>query len=355
VIHPQRRLPLSPLPAGKQEPDATGNKRAERLLAVGPVTGRRQAWLVYGGTKLLDEVRGEPLLSAILQSLREVDRYRDAVQRKAALNAALAMFIQKDQDKPGSRPISGLGAVRRGQEVVTAAGGEPRVFNFAELIPGAVLDELQPGEVPHGFPSTGTDEKFRDFEEAIICGIAWSEEIPPEILRLTFSSNYSASQAAINEFKLYLNRRRADYGDDFCQPIYEQWLLSEALAGRVTAPGLLEAWRDRKLFDRYAAWISADWSGAIKPSVDLVKQANGYALLVKEGFITRDRAARETTGTKYSKNVKKLRRENEQLEAANAPLAPKPVVPPGGAPPKAADREREPERKAHLTLVENTE
>jgi lambda family phage portal protein len=293
--------------------------RAERLPARGP-TGRRVAWLVYGTDRLLDEVRGEPILSIMLQSLREVDRYRDAVQRKAALNAILAMFISKDQETIGTRPLSG-GAILRGKDAVAGpVGGKQRTFNFAEMIPGAVLDELAPGEKPNGFPATGTDEKFADFEAAIVCAMAWALEIPPEILRLSFSSNYSASQAAINEFKLYLNPVRAAWGDDFCQPIYVEWLLSEVLAGRIVANGLLEAWRDPLKFDQLAAWTAADWSGAIKPSVDLVKQANGYQLLVEQGFISRDRAARETTGTKFSKNVQKLARENEALAKAMMPI-----------------------------------
>jgi lambda family phage portal protein len=343
-----------------QEPDASGQRRTERLPAIGPSTGRRQAWLVYGTPKLLDETRGEPLLSVILQSLREIDRYRDAVQRKAMINATLAMFIQKDMEVAGSRPITG-GAVRKGTEVVAGPGKTPRVFNFAEMVPGAVLDELAPGETPHGFPAAGTDEKFADFESAIIYAIAWSHEVPPEILTLSFSSNYSASQAAINEFKLFLNVVRADYGDDFCQPIYVDWLISETLAGRIVASGLLEAWRDRSLFDRFAAWISADWTGAIKPSVDLVKQATGYTLLIKEGLITRDRAARETTGTKYSKNIAKLKRENQQAADALEPIVKleKPPPPAPAAPPRGGEPERERDRKAAaspiLTLVESTE
>jgi lambda family phage portal protein len=304
----------------KDDP-VTAAPRAERLTAWG-ASGRRVAWLVYGTDKLLDEVRGEPLLSIILQSLREVDRYRDAVQRKAAINAILAMFIKKDLETPGSKPLTG-GAVVRRKEVAAGPSKEPpKVYKFAEMIPGAVLDELAPGETPHGFSSTGTDEKFGDFESAVIYGISWALEIPPEILTLSFSSNYSASQAAINEFKIYLNPVRASWGDDFCQPIYFDWLLSEVLAGRIVASGLLEAWRDPLQYDRLAAWTLADWSGAIKPSVDLVKQANGYTMLVAQGFISRDRATRETTGMKFSKNVAKLRRENEMLAEANKPLAP---------------------------------
>jgi lambda family phage portal protein len=337
--------------------DGTAKKRVERLAAKGK-SGRRIAWLVYGTDKLLDEVRGEPLLSIILQSLREIDRYRDAVQRKAMLNATLAMFIKKDQETVGTRPLTG-GAVLRGKEIAPGAGAgkPPRTFKFAEMIPGTTLDELAPGESPQGFPSTGTDEKFSDFEAAIVYAIGWALEIPPEILTLSFSSNYSASQAAINEFKLYLNPVRATWGDDFCQPIYVDWLLSETLIGRIKAPGLLEAWRDPSQYDRLAAWTMADWSGAIKPSVDLIKQANGYALLVAQGFISRDRATRETTGMKFSKNVAKLKRENAQLAEALEPLAPPEPEP--AEPPSSERKPRKPAKPgktaAALTLVEPSE
>jgi lambda family phage portal protein len=326
-------------------PSSTGQPKIERLAAVG-ASGRRQAWLVYGTELLLDEVRGEPLLSIILQSLREIDRYRDAVQRKAVINAILAMFIKKEQNNVGSRPMT-MGAVVRGKDAVPGpTSGTRRTFNFSEMIPGAVLDELSPGEEPHGFTPNGTDEKFGDFEDAIISAIAWVHEIPPEILKLSFSSNYSASQAAINEFKMFLNVAREWWGGMFCQPIYIDWLISEVLAGRVVAPQLLDAWRDPALFDRLAAWVSADWSGAIKPSVDMNKQATAYTALCEQGFISRDRAARETTGTKYSKNVMKLERENLALERAMMPIkrleaagkaAP---APPGG---KAAPAGAEPE------------
>lgn len=304
---------------------------AKRLPAWGEKSGRRLAWLVYATDRRLDEVRGKPLLSLILQSLREIDRYRDSVQRKAVINSMLAMFIKKTEDKPGTRSIAG-GAVRRGVASAQEDGGPARSFNVAEHIPGLVLDELQTGEEPHGFAPTGTDEKFGDFEEAIIQGVAWALETPPEILRLAFSNNYSASQAAINEFKMFLNRVRSQWGDEFCTPVYEDWLLSEVLGQRIAAEGLLEAWRDWSQYDVYGAWVASDWAGQIKPAVDLSKLVDGYTAMVEQGFTTRDRATRELTGQKFSKNVKRLRIENEQLAEALNPLAP-----PAPAPPEQAD------------------
>lgn len=293
----------------------------KRLPAWGEKSGRRLAWMIYGTDKRLDHVRGRPMLSLIMQSLKEVDRYRDAALRKAVLNSMLAMFIKKDGDKMGTKPITG-GAVRKGTGVTTDSTGVARNFNVAELMPGTVIDELAPGEEPQGFHNQGTDEKFGEFEEAMIQTVAWANEIPPEILRLAFSNNYSASQAAINEFKMYLNRFRTQFGSALCARVYEEWLLSETLQGKVPAPGLLEAWRDPAAYDQYTAWVSSDWSGHIKPSTDIFKQARGYEILVANGWISNDRASRELTGTKFSQNIKKLRTENEQKKEVNDILEP---------------------------------
>lgn len=293
--------------------------RSKRLPAYGEKSGRRIAWLVFGVERRVGEARGMPILAAALQSLKEIDRYRDSTQRKAVINSILAMFVKKSSDKPGTLPLGG-GAVRKGTVDATASDGTGRSFNAAKFIPGMVIDELQEGEEPVLKGGEGTDVNFGPFEESIIQLFAWANEVPPEILRLSFSNNYSASQAAINEFKIYLNRVWSAFGAQFCQPIYEDGLISDALTGRIEAPGLLESWRDPRQFDTFAAWTQTDWYGSIKPSTDMLKQARGSRLLVEEAWSTNAREARITTGTKFSKNVQRLRRENIQKAEALRPM-----------------------------------
>lgn len=295
---------------------------SKRLPAWGERSGRRIAWLVYGTDKRLGQVRGIPLLSLVLQSLKEIDRYRDSTQRKAVINSMLAMFVAKTQDKPSSMPIGG-GAVRAGLQAPSQGAGDlpARNFGAVDLVPGMVIEELQHGETPHAFQTNGTVEHFGVFESAIVQAVAWANDVPPEIMVMSFGSNYAASQAAINEFKSFLNRKRTARGNAVCSPVYVEWLLSEVMSGRIKAPDLLAAWRDPSQYDTFAAWTSCDWSGNIKPAVDLSKLVRGYVEMINEGLMTRDRAARELNGTKYTKNVQKLARENLMLAEANRPIA----------------------------------
>jgi lambda family phage portal protein len=310
----------------------------ERIPAVGPVTGRRMAWLLYGTDKRLDDVRGEPLLSLCLQSLQEIDRYRDALQLKASLLARFVAWVEKTEDKVSSKAFGG-GAVRKGTDTAVDTTETERSFQVAEYIPGVLMEELQHGEKVHAFQSQGTTESFADFESTIIAGISWGNGIPPEILTLQFANNYSASKAAINEFKLSLNVWRQTFGEQFCQFVYEDWLLSQVLAQRIDAPKMLEAWRDPDRYEELAAWCCADWTGQIKPEIDFGKAASGCATAIEEGLMTRDRASRELTGTKFSRNVRELLRENEQLAKANEAIVklnkPEPPAAPEKAPIKA--------------------
>lgn len=290
-----------------------------RIAANGARTGRKQAWLLYGTERLIDDVRGQSLLALIMQSLKEVDRYRDAEQRSAVVNSMIAMWVEKTEDKMGTLPMTG-GATRR-DTVTTQNDSEGRKdVEFSSQMPGMMLQELQHGEKPTSYDTKRPNVNFGVFEAAIVQAIAWTNEIPPEVLMLAFQNNYSASRGAVNEFKLYLERIRTCFGEEFNDPIYQDWTISEVLNQNIEADGMLQAWRTPSMWDIFGAWMLADWSGAIKPNVDLLKEVKAYKELVDEGYITRDRAARELTGMKYSKVVQQLVRENTDLVTAKQPL-----------------------------------
>jgi lambda family phage portal protein len=281
----------------------------QRFAARGARSGRRQAWLMYGTDRRTGQVRGTPLLGVVLQSLKEIDRYRDATQRKAIINSIVTMWIEKSEDKLGSNPLT-QGAQRAGTVQTVDNDGDPRTFNVADQIPGLVLEELQHGETPHSFKSdTGDTVQFPEFEAAIVSAIAWHCEIPPEILRLSFDKNYSASQAALNEFTLYLDVQRDRIARSFNQPIYEQWLEASTLRGTISAnlnSGIAN-------FEVRRSWMRADWYGAAKPVTDALKLMKATELALSMGLTTRHRAARMYNGSKFSTNARHLRRELEEL------------------------------------------
>jgi capsid protein len=302
-------------------PEPTGDTidvESVRVPAFGPVTGRRMAWLYYGTDKRMDEVRGQPFLSLMLQGLKEIDRYRDAAVRKAVINSILAMFIEKGEEKAPSFAMSN-GAVRKENATITDQTGT-KSYKIAEQIPGMVIEELSAGSKPTPHSTAGTDVNFGPFEQAVLSTFAWANEIPPSILFLAFSANYSASQAELNEFKMFLDSERSKFGKQFLDIFYEDWMISAAQAGVIKAQDLVAASRDLKRWPEFGAWLQAEWIGSVKPTMDLLKLAKGNEILVAHGWTNNTKLAREMTGTKYDKNVEKIKRENELMVAALRPM-----------------------------------
>jgi len=296
----------------------------KRIPAWGEKSGRRLAWLSYGTERRLDDVRGVPILSLFLQSLKDIDRIRDAVLRKAMVNSYLAMFVTKEHPTMGTNPMGG-GANLRTDTTVTEVNADgqtqDRTFKVGEFDPGLIIDELAVGEKIEAHTTAATDINYGPFETAIISSFAWANEVSPGILMLAFDRSYSASQAEQTEFNNYLNKARAGEADDFLNPIYKDVLISLTLRGDVDAPGLLEAWRDPRQFVTLGAWLGAAWTGMIKPSVNLLKDVMAHVLMVENGFETRDYASKQVSGKPFDKNYKRLKTENEQLADANESLA----------------------------------
>jgi capsid protein len=283
----------------------------------GASTGRRTAWMVYGIDKREDGVRGEPLLAIAIQPLNEILKYRGAAQLKAAINSMIIGFIKRTQDKPASLPVQG-GAVKK--TTVANTSGTTSPVNLTQIMPGVFMERLQPGEEPVPHSVHGTDVNFGQFEAAVMVGLSWALQIPPEILLMSFNKNYSASQAATNKWKTLIAKERPRFAAAHPKNLWEEWFIAELMLGKFEAAGFFEAFRDPKRYDEKRAWLQTEWFGQVEPSVDIVKQTTGYKAMVNEGWTTNTRTARELNGSKWSHNIKQVAKENVEKAKAMRPL-----------------------------------
>ncbi len=291
------------------------DNKFRRYPRKGAKSGRRVAHLYKPGKNLMNGVRGVPLLGNVLQSLREIDRYRDSVQRKALATSFIAMAVEKDADTISNRPLGSASS-----KSVSGTTGDGYSLNFKSYNPAVVIDDMPAGHKIKMMDSKGTDLSYADFEAAIINGIAWSKEIPPEVATKMFSSNYAASKQANAEFSMFLDMERTNITKGNDHPFYAEWLLIEVMKGEIVADGLIAAWNDPTKYATKGAWIASDWSGSIKPNADLVKEGAGWKLLCEEGFATRSKASKALTNTKFSTNMKRLKQENKLWADAMRPV-----------------------------------
>lgn len=287
--------------------------------AYGAKTGRRTAWMAYGPVKREDDVRGQPLLSVVIQGLKDSGDYRKYTILKAK-NAASVFGQRVRQQAPALPGRTIAGKALRTDTMATDPANPTKQHTFATMDGGLFIEDNDAGEEVKLFTPSGSDVNYGPFETAIINGIAWGLHCPPEILTLSFNSNYSASQAARDEWWGYLKLERARFAGEHCQNLFEEWFISELLLGKIQAGQFLEAYRDPKRYDEKQAWLSSEWYGTVKPHMDPVKQMNALKMQFSEGMNTRSRACRESTGMKFSKVVARLKKENEMLAETMKPF-----------------------------------
>lgn len=268
-----------------------------RVAAYGEKTGRRNILHVMNRERI-GQVRGVPFLSPVIETIKQLGRYTEAEVLAAVINGLFTVFIEKESasdDVPFGEAVP--------EELQVDAEDEGSI----ELAPGAVID-LGEGEKANMVNPGRPNSNFDPFVIAVIKQIGAALEIPYEILIMAFNSNYSASRAAILEFFKVVKMYRSWFVTDFCQPIYEEWLSEAVAKGRIKAPGFFS---DPII---KSAYCSAEWSGPSAGQLDPTKEVQAADLRVQGGYSTREREARELTGTDFYKNVKQRKREEELLK-----------------------------------------
>lgn len=247
-----------------------------RIPAYGAKTNRRQAWLMRSRQATTSDTRGLSLFSAVLQTVEQMDAYKDATLGTAEENANIAYTVEHNQFSDGSNPmidqLKQSYAIGSGQAPETAGelDGESVASKIAKttrknaynLPVGASLKE-------HG---AKVDVNFKDFFETN-AGVVYSTiGIPPEVAADKFTGAYSGSRAALKSWEHKINVDRENIlASEFYQKVFEFWLDFAILDGEVQAPGYLDAKDDAT---QRAAYTNARFIGVGVPHIDPLKEIN---------------------------------------------------------------------------------
>lgn len=113
-----------------------------------------------------------------------------------------------------------------------------------------------------------------------------------------------ALEEAWKSFRMY----REWMINDFCQPIYEEWLSEAVAKERISAPGFFTDPLRRKAF------CKAQWNGPARGLLNPVQEVTAAEKRVQNGFSTRANETMEMTGTDYYENCRQLEQEEKRLK-----------------------------------------
>jgi lambda family phage portal protein len=268
-----------------------------RVEAFGNATGRRNV-LHLMESERIGQRRGIPILAPVMEGLKQLGRYTEAELMAAVISGMFTVFIESensDDSKPLGEVIDDIDQVDSEDE------------NSYELAPGAIIalgEGEKAKETNPGRPNTA----FDGFVNSICSQIGSALEIPHDLLLKQFNASYSASRAALLEAWKMFKMRRIWLANDFCQPIYEEWLSEAVAKGRIYAPGFFDDPIIKK------AYCNAEWNGPSQGQLDPVKEANAASIRVENGFSTRARETVELTGGDFVQNNRQRIKEEKMRQ-----------------------------------------
>jgi lambda family phage portal protein len=252
----------------------------ERIPARNTKKGILRAFLVYGLTYRLDTQRGIPLLTAVLEKLKKMERYEEATLAAAEEQSKIAYQITHElggagdmpfaaqiaaahnADSPGDLPVTDDGRELANKVIATT---NKQVINNT---PGSEVKPLRDNKGQLYF------EPFLTKNTDIVCATV---EMPPNVAMSKYDSNYSASRAAIKDWEHTLKVKRASFSRQFYQNVFNFFLELEILKNNIQAPGYLiaKAAGDYMVLEAYR---TCRWVGAPVANIDPVKEVQAERL-----------------------------------------------------------------------------
>lgn len=281
----------------------------KRIEAFGKRTGNPNVLHLFKATRA-SAYRGVPVLAPVIETLKQLTRYSDAEIMAAVVSGMFSVFIKHNgasSENPFANPFADHFNGNAEEE-------ETKRTNPAEVgIGNGAIVSLEEGEDVSIANPTRPNANYDGFIVALFKQIGAALEIPFEVLMKAFSSNYSASRAALLEAAETFKAYRTLLADDFCQPSYELFLCEAIAKGRIKAEGFFTDPLKRK------AWCSAKWnSTSTVPVLDPVKEVTAAKMRCDEGFSTREQETVALNGGDFKTNAQQLERENALIARANA-------------------------------------
>lgn len=250
-------------------PHDINNFETERIAAR-TKAGLVIAWLEYGLKLRIDNCRGVPLMSVMLEPLALIGRYKEATVGSAEERQKIVYQIIHGPTSTGETPLTKQMTYAfdvDSNKLPTDSSGIDLANNIAATT-GKQTYNLTPDSEMKALESKN-ELYFKDFYTINVDSMCSALGIPPDVAKSMYNGSYSASRAAIKDWEHTLNVKRGK--TTFKRNIFNFFLEIQVLQNKVQAPGYLQARLKGDIFV-ISAYRAARWVGANVPHIDPLKE-----------------------------------------------------------------------------------
>lgn len=304
----------------------------ERIEAIGKESGCLMAWMGYNGKHRIDHHRGISALTAVIEKITKIDRFTEAAVSNAEEVAKIYLQIVHGKTSDGENPLVAPLKRRVGMN-------DPMLpFDQAELVSKNI--QATENKMAYNMPvdselkavNNQGQVNYEPFFRPVLEQLCASMDAPPEVVTQKYSSNYSASRAAINMWGYIVDIGRKTEARDYYQKVYNLWLYLHILNNKVSAKKYLEA-KAAGNMDVVEAYSRAKFTGVNMPHIDPKKEADAIRIMLgindQTPLITHEDAVEQLGNGEFDANLEKIKDEMAQIKAAGLPdIVPLPPVTP---------------------------
>lgn len=297
----------------------------ERIPAYGTKSGKRLAWIISGNKICPDHMRAVPDISQSLEKINKLDQFIEAAVTNAREAANIVYTVVHDKDSTGESPTDRTIAKRRGDSLIEVPDNKALADGIANRITETTSGQaynLTPGSKLESF-TTEIGTNFQEFYGPVFDTISAGMNIPPEVAMQKYSSNYSASRAAINSFGYIISINRVTFANQFYIPFYKLWLEYQILTNKIRAKGYVENMNNFMVTESFS---QCRFIGKNMPHIDPLKEIKAVREMLgidnNTPLISREQATELLNMGQWDENfMKSLEEENiipkEEVEPKN--------------------------------------
>ena len=225
-----------------------------------------------------DQFRGVPVIAPVIEALKQLSRYSDAELSASIIRSFFAIFFTQPNTNWSLNEIADDAVDDTAKEFKI---GSPSVTSLPRGLDVKSID------------SSNSQSTFAEYTAAFLKNICAAIGLPAEVVLKTFNASYSASRAALLQAEDEFKARRAAFVNDFCRPIYEQFLTEAIALGRIDAPGFFD---DPVI---HQAYLNADWLSQKNNVLDPAKEVQAAILRINNGLSTKEIEVANLSGRDY--------------------------------------------------------
>lgn len=251
------------------------NLTYERIEAINSKTGLKQAFMVYGNRFRIDNYRGMPLIAVTLETLKKLERYKEAAVGSAEERQKIAYQITHQNFSTGESPLASQMARAFNADATDDLPTDINGIELANTV--AASTNKQTFNMPIGAELKQLESKnelfFKEFYSTNADIICAAVGIPPNVAFSIYNDSFSASRAATKDWEHTITVNREDFSTQFYQEIYNFWLHGEMLQNKLPTVGYLQAYYSGNMI-AVEAFRNARFTGPMFPHIDPLKEVN---------------------------------------------------------------------------------